>query len=225
MKQHREVFRDLLPPNVVVEESRIENAQGHLFPDEEALIARAVEKRRKEFTAGRTCLRNALARLGVSRGPILQNKKRSPRIPRGYTASITRSGELCAAAAVEKGEIAAIGIDVEAHSALKSNIKNMILVPNEQTMINALPNRGNVHWGKVIFSAKESFYKAYFQITEQYLDYLEAEFVLEPENRRLSCHLLIPSPVSNLEGRTFQGKYQIADGYVFTAFAIPGLDP
>jgi len=221
MNQHRAVFQDLLPPDVVVEESKIEDAQGLLFPDEEALIARAVEKRRKEFTAGRTCLRNALARLGVSRGPILQNKMRSPRVPRGYTATITHSGELCAAAAVKKGEIEAIGIDVEEHSALEPNIVKMILVPNEQMMINDLPSRGGVHWAKVIFSAKESFYKAYFQIAEQYLDYLEAEFFIEPVNQSLSCHLLIPSPVSNLEGRTFQGKYEIVDDYVFTAFAIP----
>ena len=223
MNHHRAVFQNLLPPNVIVEESKIEDAQGLLFPDEEALIARAVEKRRKEFTAGRTCLRNVLAKLGVSNGPILQNKMRSPRVPRGYTATITHSGELCAAAAVKKGEIEAIGIDVEEHSALEPNIEKMILVPNEQMMINDLPNRGSVHWDKVIFSAKESFYKAYFQITEQYLDYLEAEFFVEPENQSLSCHLLIPSPVSDLEGRTFQGKYKIADGYVFTAFAISRL--
>jgi len=146
---------------------------------------------------------------------------RSPRVPRGYTATITHSGELCAAAAVKKGEIEAIGIDVEEHSALEPNIVKMILVPNEQMMINDLPSRGGVHWAKVIFSAKESFYKAYFQIAEQYLDYLEAEFFIEPVNQSLSCHLLIPSPVSNLEGRTFQGKYEIVDDYVFTAFAIP----
>ncbi|MBW1902619.1 MAG: 4'-phosphopantetheinyl transferase superfamily protein [Deltaproteobacteria bacterium] len=223
MNHHRAVFQNLLPPNIIVEESKIEDAQGLLFPDEEVLIARAVEKRRKEFTAGRTCLRNVLAKLGVSNGPILQNKMRSPQIPQGYTATITHSGELCAAAAVKKGEIEAIGIDVEEHSALEPNIEKMILVPNEQMMINDLPNRGSVHWEKVIFSAKESFYKAYFQITEQYLDYLEAEFLIEPENQRLSCHLLIPSPVSDLEGRTFQGKYKIADGYVFTAFAISRL--
>ena len=36
-----------------------------LFPEEEAVIARAVGKRRREFTTTRACARTALARLGL----------------------------------------------------------------------------------------------------------------------------------------------------------------
>lgn len=221
MNPQQAIFQNLLPENVVVEESRIEDAQGVLFPEEEALIARAIQKRRKEFTAGRTCLRKALKRLGVPSAPILQSKMRSPKVPRGYTATISHSGEFCAAAAMKKGEYESIGIDIEEYSLLEPNIEKWILVPSEQNMIKRLPNYSHVHWAKIIFSAKESFYKAYFQITEEYLDYLEAEFAIEPESKSISCRLLKPPPVSDLEGRTFQGRYKIADGHIFTAFAIP----
>lgn len=62
---------EVLPPDVITEEAFGELAGVTLFPEEDAVIARAVDKRRREFTTARGCARTALARLGVPAAPTL----------------------------------------------------------------------------------------------------------------------------------------------------------
>ena len=62
---------------------------------EEAIIARAVDKRRREFITARDCARKAMAQLGVEPAPILRSptgspqEKAAPIWPRGIVGSIT----------------------------------------------------------------------------------------------------------------------------------------
>ena len=51
---------------------------GELYPEEESFIANAQHKRRREFTAGRLCAREALSHLGINNFPILVGKNREP---------------------------------------------------------------------------------------------------------------------------------------------------
>src|ERR1700761_3617241 len=69
-----------------------------LFPDEEALLGRAVEKRRREFAAGRGCARRALAALGLPPAPLLPGEGGAPRWPDGVVGSITHCAGYAAAA-------------------------------------------------------------------------------------------------------------------------------
>lgn len=58
---------ELLPETVVTVEAHGDEDAGHLplYPEEEAVVARAVAKRRREFTAARSCARRAMEKLGV----------------------------------------------------------------------------------------------------------------------------------------------------------------
>ena len=58
---------DILPAAVAAVEKLDDPPHAMLFPEEEAVIARAVEKRRREFTTVRFCARAALAVLGLRR--------------------------------------------------------------------------------------------------------------------------------------------------------------
>lgn len=82
------MLSSLLPAEVAVAESFDDPEDAVLFPDEEALIARAVAKRRREFITTRHCARIALARLGVpptaigsggNREPLWPHRRRRPR--------------------------------------------------------------------------------------------------------------------------------------------------
>jgi hypothetical protein len=65
------VIEQILPA-VAVSEEAFEDPPGLvLFPEEEALVARAVDKRRREFRTARACARTALAALGVAPAPLL----------------------------------------------------------------------------------------------------------------------------------------------------------
>ena len=77
------VLEQILPPGVVVVETFRDEPGVALFPEEEAVVARAVGKRRREFSSGRACARAALARLGVPPAPLLPGLRGAPRWPDG----------------------------------------------------------------------------------------------------------------------------------------------
>jgi len=58
-------FQDLLEGDVIAEEIDPDARLDPLLPDEQALVERAVDKRIREFRAGRHCAHRALARLGI----------------------------------------------------------------------------------------------------------------------------------------------------------------
>ncbi len=62
-----------------------------LFPEEQAYIAEAVEKRQVEFSTARVLARRALYELGVSPQSLCPNDDRSPRWPAGIIGSITHT--------------------------------------------------------------------------------------------------------------------------------------
>lgn len=66
---------DLLPADVAGVEAYGDPSGVRLFPAEEAVISRAVEKRRREFSTVRDCARRALARLDVPAAPILPGER------------------------------------------------------------------------------------------------------------------------------------------------------
>lgn len=108
---------DLLPPNVAAAEAWEDPTDAGLFPDEEALVANAVAKRRSEFATARRCAREALARLGMPPAPILSGPKREPQWPVDVVGSITHCEGYRAAAVARAGDVRALGIDAEPHAA------------------------------------------------------------------------------------------------------------
>jgi len=81
------VIEEILPPEVATAEAFDDAAPAVLFPAEEAAIARAVPKRRREFTTGRACARAALAKLGLPPAPIVPGLRGAPQWPAGVTGS------------------------------------------------------------------------------------------------------------------------------------------
>src|SRR5262245_52443619 len=84
-----------------------------LFPAEEEHIARAVDKRKREFALGRTCARRALLALGVPAGALPAEKERSVSWPDAAWGSITHTQGFCAAVAALRSDVRGIGIDAE----------------------------------------------------------------------------------------------------------------
>jgi 4'-phosphopantetheinyl transferase EntD len=72
---------------------------GGLLPEEEALVVRAVQRRRSEFAAGRRSARLALRKLGCPACPLMIGALREPLFPPGFAGSITHDGRYAAAIA------------------------------------------------------------------------------------------------------------------------------
>lgn len=159
------------PVSVCVASSEMYNAS--LFPEEQRITEGAIEKRRKEFAAGRAAARQALENLGISPGPILMNPDRSPRWPARIKGSISHCDGLCVAVVADNMSTASIGIDVEPDTPLQRDLLYMVCGEDElaeSVVATAIPEKNA---GKIAFCAKEAFYKCHFPLRKTFLDFLD----------------------------------------------------
>jgi 4'-phosphopantetheinyl transferase EntD len=219
------MIADILPAAVVAEESFGDRADVTLFPEEEAVIAKAVAKRRAEFTTARGCARAALAKLGVPAVPILPGPRGAPQWPAGVVGSITHCAGYRACAVARAGEIVTIGLDAEPHDTLPKGVLEAISLPEERERLSALTAaRPDLCFDRMLFCAKESVYKAWFPLTHRWLGFEEASVEIDAENGSFSARLLVDGPVVNDSVLTvFNGRWLVRDGLIITAIVIPRL--
>ncbi len=224
------MIEELLPDTVVTVEAHGNDDAGHLplFPQEEPLVARAVAKRRREFTVVRSCARRAMEKLGVPAQPVLSGERGAPIWPEGLTGSMTHCDGYCAAALVRTADLASLGIDAEPDGPLPEGVLPGVSLPAEVERLRRLADeRPGVHWERLLFSAKESVYKAWFPLTGKWLDFTEAdiEFSVDPGDPRrgtLRAALLVPGPtVGGRRLSSFDGRWTARHGLVATAVTVP----
>jgi 4'-phosphopantetheinyl transferase EntD len=216
------VIAAILPAAVATAEARDDEGERHLFPAEEEVVGRAVEKRRQEFTSGRACARRALEQLGLPAGPIPSGERGEPIWPEGTIGSITHCDGYRAAVAARSDELLTVGIDAEPHQPLPERLIDDIAGPQERPRLAELARlEPGVHWDRLLFSAKESVYKAWFPLAQRWLGFEDAVLTLDPGTGTFSARLLVPGPTVHgrrLEG--FEGRWLIRDGLVLTAIAL-----
>jgi 4'-phosphopantetheinyl transferase EntD len=184
------------------------------------------EKRLREFRLGRACVREGLARLGVSDFPFLNGEDRAPIWPPGIVGSLTHCRELCAAAMARRGAIQSLGLDAESLRDLEPAIVERITSPKERAHLASLPacqHPGG--WALLVFSAKEAFYKCYYPLASTFLGFRDAEVELDAEGRRFTARLLREDAPSAAGTRFFEGRFVVSDAYLATAVALQGGEP
>jgi 4'-phosphopantetheinyl transferase EntD len=223
------VIEELLPQTVVsVEAYGHEGVDAPLYPEEAALVARAVAKRRREFAVVRSCARRAMEKLGVPPQPILPGERGAPRWPAGLAGSMTHCDGYCAAALVRATDLASLGIDAEIHGPLPEGVLPAVALPAEAERLRRLAaQRPDVHWDRLLFSAKESVYKAWFPLTGKWLDFTEADIEIsagtgEQPRGTFRATLLVPGPrVGDRRLGHFDGHWIAGRALVATAVAVP----
>ncbi len=215
------MIETLLPDGVVCAEA-FEDVPVALFPEEAAQVARAVEKRRREYATVRHCARRALARLGVPPVPIVTGERGAPRWPDGVIGSMTHCDGYRAAAVARADLLHSLGIDAEPHGTLPPGVSELVVRPEEQAMLAELTAvEPAVHWEKVLFSAKESIYKVWFPLARRWLDFLEATLTIKPDGE-FQARLLVPGPeVDGQPLSSLTGRWMIERGLVLTATCVP----
>jgi 4'-phosphopantetheinyl transferase EntD len=217
----RAVIADLLPRGVSTAEAFRDDPLEDPFPGEEHVIARAVEQRRREFITARRCAREALARLGVAPTAILPGVRRAPRWPDGVVGSITHCVGYRAAAVAPAALLASIGIDAEPHEPLPDGVYATVTVPAERTHLAELARRGPAtHWDRLLFTAKESLFKAWFPLTGRELGFEEAALTFGPDGT-FTAEVLAPDPPR----RGFTGRWRLSRGLVLTAVTVRAERP
>jgi 4'-phosphopantetheinyl transferase EntD len=216
------VIDKILPSTVLAEEVFGDITDVTLFPAEEALIAKAVGKRRREFTTARACARAALARLGMPPAPILTGPGGAPQWPSGIVGSITHcAGYRCCAVARAR-EVMTIGIDAEPHDILPDGVLGSIALEREKLMIADLATElPGVCWDRMLFCAKESVYKAWFPLAHRWLGFEDADIKIDPDSHTFTARFLVPGPeVNGAEITGFSGRWLVSDGLIVAAIAV-----
>jgi len=150
----------------------------------------------------------------------------APRWPDGVVGSMTHCDDYRAAALARASDVASIGIDAESHGPLPDGVRGMIARDEELADLAELTRADpRVHWDMVLFSAKESVYKAWFPLTQRWLDFAEASVAIDADLRTFAARLLVPGPT--LADRTltsFDGRWLVRGGLVLTSIVVRQAD-
>lgn len=222
----------LLPPHVRTAEifgNGLDGARQGLFPEEAAVVAKAVPKRQREFADVRACARAALGRLGVPPVPLVPGHRGAPRWPEGVVGSMTHCDGYRAAAVALGGDVGGyrsagdaigVGIDAEPGLPLPSGVLDVVSLPAEREQLRALAAaNGEVCWDRLLFSAKESVFKVWYPLTGRELDFSQAEVTIDAAAGTFSARLLVEGPV--LSGgrrmRGMLGRWEAGQGLLVSA--------
>ncbi len=190
---------------------------GLLYPEEEPAIARAVPKRRLEFTAGRVAARAALAELGCAPCALPANPDRVPHWPKGFAGCITHCDDLCLA--VASSEACGIGVDLEPATDLPADLWPEILLPGELARVKAA--RQPAVSARMVFCAKEAAFKAQYPLTGAMFGFHDMEIL--DEGVDFSARFLVRA--GNFRaGHSLSGRYFSDSRHIVATVEIRGYD-
>ncbi len=216
------MIESILPAEVVAVEVYDDPPEAVLLPEEEPVVAKAVDKRRREFTTVRHCARTAMARLGVPPTPILPGDKGAPTWPEGIVGSMTHCAGYRAAVLALDPDLRSVGIDAEPHVPLPDGVLEAVSLPEERTHLAALASANpEVHWDKLLFAAKESVYKAWFPLARKWLGFSDARIEFDTAGLFRAALLVAGPVVDGVEITGFAGRWTVANGIAVTAIAVP----
>jgi 4'-phosphopantetheinyl transferase EntD len=210
-------IRAALPAGIAFAGGAVGNATASPYAEENAAIRRAVDKRRREFVAGRYYARAALAQLGQPPVAIAILPTRAPDWPQGVCGSISHSGEVCVAVAASTTRFAGVGIDVELAGALPVELHATVCSPGEVAA--TMATAGGIDAAKMLFAVKEAFFKLYHPLTGHFLDFLDVTAALDLDRGGFALRVHDGAPAL-LGRREFAGHCGHAGEYCFAFVAL-----
>jgi 4'-phosphopantetheinyl transferase EntD len=188
---------------------------------EAALAGRMAPERRAQFIAGRTLARLALARLGFAATALPRAGSGAPLWPRGCVGSITHCGAgadaWCGVVVARTLDRRALGLDAEPDEPLAPGLLPRVLGPADRMA----DDGGDGVLAKLVFSAKESVYKALHPLTGHPLDFHDVGVALDHRRRTFAARVLRDDWPSGAPS-VVAGRWHRADGLILTAVEIAG---
>jgi 4'-phosphopantetheinyl transferase EntD len=216
----RAEVRALFPACVEGEELTSPESAEPLHPDEAAHIAHAVDKRRLEFALGRTCARRALSRLGVTAPVLASNSDRSVAWPVAAWGSITHADDYCAAIAALRSDVRGLGIDAELRTRVHERLWKTIATERELSWLRAAGEPLALHRAALLFSAKESFYKAQYCVSRSWVGFHDVHLSVLDDGT-FTVELLVDVADAFAKGTVFTGRHVTLPDHVVTGLVIP----
>jgi len=211
------VLQSLFSPSTVVREIRSVNIdESFLWPEEEKYLRNVSQKRRWDFVTGRKCAYLALDAIGVEPIQVLSGDATEPIWPQDIVGSITHSKDYAAAAVARKSEMLSLGLDAETDELLPERVLARIGNEDEINWVRGDASNNFKNPGKILFSAKEATFKAWYPITHETLRFREAHISFEPNRNTFTVDIKRQGPVTK-----FFGTFSVDQGIILTAIQVP----
>jgi len=192
---------------------------GFQFPME---LSKAHPRRLDEYLAGRYCAQKALEQFGEREYfPIKSRESRAPAWPAGFIGSISHTKQTAWAVIARLDKVKAIGNDIEIIMPAKTakNIQEKICTAAERAAFSAnyATQLNFPTYVTLIFSAKESLYKALYPLFEVYFGFTDATLVgIDFIRGQLSLRLLKPLGDGALENCLFKIQFTLHENSLRT---------
>jgi 4'-phosphopantetheinyl transferase EntD len=134
--------------------------------------------------------------------------------------SITHCEGLCASVVAHASDCGAIGIDAEPATQLDHDLHDSVCGPAELAHFQTLPTVPGTDWPKVAFSAKESFYKAWFPVMGTPLDFTDVELTVDHVDRKIGFSVLRKDDHA-VWGGLAQGRFELIGEHLVTGVTMP----
>ena len=206
-------------PDVHVLSAAVSDAEiAYLSPLEAACVASAVNKRRREFATGRSLARYSLDfHFGIRNFDLVKADDRAPIWPPGIAGSLSHSDTQAWIALADSSRVS-VGIDGEDRTVLEPALWPMVLTDPEVEYLHSLEPRQRNRHGLILFSAKESLFKAQYPRTGQFLGFKAVQVRLFASG---CIHYVFQEPVGPFQaGDVSHGRWR-DDGRVLTSAWIP----
>jgi 4'-phosphopantetheinyl transferase EntD len=177
----------MAPPGVACAVRSIDCELNPLWPAELSTTSNMSAKRLREFSAGRSCARKALAHLGHAEVALPVGPGRAPLWPAGLIGSISHTAEIAIAVVARQAQLRSLGIDVESADALEPDLLELVCGQDERTALAV----GELEPGlgaKLIFSAKESVYKCLWPLTGVFLEFHDIAIRIDRVQNRFTAY-------------------------------------
>jgi enterobactin synthetase component D len=175
-----------------------------------ASIQRSVYKRQVEFFFGRLAAGEALSVLGLSDEHVPIGAQRQPVWPNGVIGSITHTNGVAAAVATRLGVYRGIGIDAEQviDPQTCQSVTQIVVGRHELDYLHSLPELSLQMALTIVFSAKESFYKAAYATVGRIFDFSAVQ-VTELDARKQRLTLVLNETLSDqfCRGRACEARF------------------
>ena len=206
----------LFSPHVVLVDSRADAPdESLLWPEEREALGQVVPGRWWDWVTGRRCARLALTDLGVEPAPVLRGPKREPQWQPEVVGAITHTAGYAAAAVAHVGDVRSVGLDAEPDEPLPGGVLRRIAREEELAWVDGTV-AGVDNPDRLLFSVKESIYKAWFPLAGTWLGFEDARVEVDPSAGEFHAQILVDGPLSSVTGR-----YVSAEGIVVTAIEVP----
>jgi enterobactin synthetase component D len=167
----------------------LETARSFVLSSQEfALLGpKAIKKRRDEFFLGRAACNSALKSIGINNpGPVLKGPSNEPLWPEGIIGALSHCPGMAVCAVCHDNKLRGLGIDIEELAGdIPQDVIRLVCTDKEMEWV-----RGELYKMKMIFSAKEAAFKAFFPSVKMYMDFKDAELEWNEKRALFDAKLL-----------------------------------